>query len=466
MNLRALPVILILALAACRDDADRTRAEHADSYPAQLSEHSAALLDDRELDLETCIALALDNGLAVKSSDLARRLARIDRQTAFGAFLPHLELSFTHLDRRHAPTASLPGGAQQQMTDRSVSQFSASIQMPILVPQAFFLYRMFQEGEDIADLIAQRVRQQIALHVAGRFYACQASDRLTTVRSSAAQYAAEVHRQTVALHAAGLATAAAVAEAEALMAAEQHAVANLRRQRRDERAALLEAMGLHPLATISLAEAAPGPDRDLPPLEEAIVEALIARLELRVSDREVAASRHEVRMALVAWLPRLIGFASYDHTSDSRQRYRDNLSYGISGVLTVLDGWRNVHGYQAARMRQRQAFVRREEQTLAVIMEVLRAHQAVTVADEALALAVTALRAASQRHHETEAQWQAGLITAPQRLHSATALHAAQAQHILAGYRRDLAHLLFEDAIGMGATPEVPAHKGDHDDDT
>ena len=33
----AIVVSCVMALASCRDDANRTRAEHADSYPAQMA---------------------------------------------------------------------------------------------------------------------------------------------------------------------------------------------------------------------------------------------------------------------------------------------------------------------------------------------------------------------------------------------------------------------------------------------
>ncbi|MFW5750483.1 MAG: TolC family protein [Planctomycetota bacterium] len=437
-----------LCWAGCARDPQTVRREHAARFGRSMADATTALLTARApLDLDDCIEIALERSLEIRTADLRRRLAAIDRQSAFGSFLPKIELEFARSEFRYTPTAVVGSGVHQPTTDRATTTARISVQQPLFVPQAYFLYLMHRSGEDMAGLLAERTRQQIALHVAARYYRCLADAELIARHERTLERTRTLRWEIGAFVREGLGTSAEGAQADALFAAARLALADARRSHRLHQSELLEAMGLHPLAELTLCDQEPRAVT-IPALATAVERALLQRLELSLADRELAQRRHEVRAALVAWLPKILGFGALTLTSDSHQYHDDNVQAGISGVLTVLDGFRNVNAYRAARSRVRGAMIRREQRTLAIMREVLAARQAALQSEESLAVARQALDAARQRDAEMAARWREGLERASDRLAAAADLAEARTQAVMADYARRLALATLEDVQG------------------
>jgi outer membrane protein TolC len=452
---RALPwAALVLLLAGCSADYRRMREEQADRVLFDRAARSCQILAERgALDREACIALALDENLDLAAASIRERLATIDRQTAFGAFLPTIEVGF-NWHRSVKPVELATGGGYVQMSDQQSHALSFSVSQPLLVPQAFVAYQMFREGEDIAALVTARLRQQIAHLVTERYYAVLAAEeQLRQLTSDVAQLEV-LGGELVALAREGLIVASELEQARALLAAARLRVAEAQRHRRRQESLLLQAMGLDPLASLNL--------RPSPPLEppggdlaDQVLSALLNRLELQIADRELQLARQEARLALVSWLPKLLGFGSVDYTSDSHYRSAWNASYGIGAVLTVLDGFRSIGAYRGAKQQAAQIDLRRDQQALGIALEVQTARQQVISADELLAVVEGSLHAVQTTVAEGEAQWREGLLRPSERLSLHNALSQAQAQHLLASYQRQVAIATLIDVLG--AAPIDPA---------
>jgi outer membrane protein TolC len=85
---------------------------------------------------------------------------------------------------------------------------------------------------------------------------------------------------------------------------------------------------------------------------------------------------------------------------------------GLAGVVNLFNGFANIDNYKAAKERKKEALVEREQQTLAVIVQVIRAHEDLQSAQDQSALAAKALEVASRRLAETRSKWEQGLIDA------------------------------------------------------
>ena len=204
-------------------------------------------------------------------------------------------------------------------------------------------------------------------------------------------------------------------QVEALVLARRMELNHTGRSIRQAKADLLGAMGLSPLADIRLLKETPleAPDGTL---EDLVLQALLNNPQMHISDRAVEIQKDQARIAITNFLPSLVGFASFTHTSDSFVFDPDYWMSGLSGVLTVFNGFANINEYKAAREREREAMVQREEACLTVMLQVIKARLNCENAQEALALAEKSLTVAEGRLAEIEAQWQEGMVEPSERL--------------------------------------------------
>lgn len=438
----------VLLLAACSPDYRALRADHAARVVHDDLARSRDLLAERgALRLADCLAIALADNLDIALADLGQRLATIDRRSAFGNFLPVIDLQAGWQTSRF-PREAQAGGSWMQVADRSSFQASLGVQQPILVPQAFVLYQMQQQGEEIAALVAARTRQQIIHLVTARFYAALAAARQVELARQELERIDVLAAEIAAFQREGLVSDLAQAQAQAQRAAAGYVLAEAERSQRLAESQLLEAMGLHPLADLALADAAPlsRPEGDL---AELALQALTTRLELRIADQEWGLARQQARLALLSWLPNILGFGALDYSSDSYVRRSLNASLGLGAVVNLLDGLRTHHAVTRARSEQERVLLRRDQQALAIVLEVQEALQQVESAERLLEVSAAALAAAERAVQESEAHWREGLLRASERLASQSALSRARSQSLLAGYQREVALATLRDVLGL-----------------
>jgi outer membrane protein TolC len=450
-------VACLLPATACRRDYATMRSAQADRFLGEDLVRSQALLAGHQpLDLDGCVRLALTVSQAVQTADLASRLAEIDRQGAFSAFLPRLSVNVGHHGSFHGVEVGNPG-AWQVMSDQSVTRGSIDLVQPVFVPRAWFMYALFREGEDITRLAAERVRQQVALQVAAAYHRCLADEvRVNQLRADLAHLEVSL-REVEALVREGLATPAELAAYRAVADGARAAVPSMERVRADGRVELLQAMGLHPLAGIGeLAVPADDAPVDAVPVGQLVLEALRGRPELAIADRGIVSHQYEAHLALAAWLPDLVANGAITASSDSHLRFQWNANAGAVVVLSLLQGFEDVNAYRRAREREKQAYVRREQLCIAITIEVLRAHRAAADAEAACEVLAGARRAAEQEYAVGEARWREGLLTAGERLAALGRLQQVRLTESLAGHRLALARIVLADAAGRSPWRDAP----------
>ena len=439
-------VCLSAACGCARNTADR-RADHATRYVDELSARTAAVLStSSELTLDDCVRIALDNNLALKSKEINSRLAALERQAAFSAFLPTIELEADYVDSDHQQ-AVWTGSGYLPMSDKAVTRLAVTAAQPVFLPRAWLFYSMRKNSEDIARLVEERAREIVTLRVTSAYFACLSFDRATPALETAAAQARSLAGELRALEREGLVMRSDLARAEALLAAREAELASNRRAAVGARAALLNEMGLAPLAPVTLGEPAPLA-RDARELPDQILAAMRNRPELYAADRAVEASDTAVRAAIADFLPSLLLVGSYTSSTDGYLRYSDLWSGGVRGVLTVFDGFSNVARYRAARAGREEAYLRREEACVSVMLEVLYARLQSENASESARVAEARLAAAESALAEAEALAREDMVAQSARLDSLAERDAAQAQAAVARYREQVARATLADVIG------------------
>ena len=439
---------LLAVLAGCGTvDYTAMREDQAVAIGARLEAKTAERVSsDRPLTLEDCIGIAMENNLDVRLKDLEVRLAKLDRQAAFGNFLPLVELNSSY--SVSDPVQKIKaGGTYIQMSDRDYTYAGFSAQQPIFVPQAWLLYSMRRKGEDISDLLRQRTQQLIALQVTGEYFACLSGMESEDYLRQAVEEAETLLKETRAFEREGLATPAQRMQVETLLLYRRNALADNERNLRQAKADLLETMGLYPFAEFDLAVQTPYSTEERE-LADLVLEALLNRLELHVADRNIEIQKDETRMAIADFLPNLFGVGSLTYNSDSFLKYSSVWAGGVAGVLTVFDGFQNIQHYRAAREGEEEGFLKREQLCLTMMLEVLKARLQADRAEDQLALARQNLAALELREKEIQARWREGLIRLSEYLNVSTQRDEAKAQLLLARYRQQVALATLADVTG------------------
>jgi outer membrane protein len=449
MRARAGAVLAIVLLAGCASyDAEGVRREHVAEW-RDASDAVIAALPDRPLGLEDCIAIALERNLDLRSAEIERRLATLDRKISFAALLPRLEARSQWHAAEEQPTMRF-GSEDAPVSDRQVVESELVATMPILSPRSWLIHEAHRDGEAIGGLVRDRTRQSIVLAVTALYHEVVARDELRPSLVADLEQARVLLAEIRAFEEEGMTTPAAAARAEAVLLRRENALATNDRHRREGLAALLEAMGLPPHRNVRLARPEPDPEPDERPLEELVLAALVRRPELAIADREVAMREDEARAAVASILPDLSAFVSYGYTSDSFVGVSPALVGGIAGVLRLFDGFATGHRIDAAREREELARTRRERTALAVALEVVRAHLAVRSARDDREVAVAALRAAETVRREVDARWEEGLALPSERLDAGIAAERARAVTVTAAYREHVARAVLLDVTGAG----------------
>ncbi len=195
-------------------------------------------------------------------------------------------------------------------------------------------------------------------------------------------------------------------------------------------------------------------------LEERIAEALLNHPNLQIADRKVAIEQEKVKTAISNFLPTLLGFASWTDSSDSFLKYSEYWTGGLAATMTVFNGFANINEYKAARQRKQESFIEREQATLAVMLEVIRAHQSLQNARDQVALAQSVLDVASKRFTEIHQKWEEGFVGSPEMLEMTAERDRARMQAIRSRHQYQISIATLLNA--MGAT-RIDYEESSHD---
>ena len=446
-------MLFIALLSGCATDFNAMRTTHALEFSQTLEQKTKDLIPENgRLDLETCIEIALANNLDIRIADIKGRLAGLDRKIAFSYFLPHVDLQYTDLnnDKQQMRKAMTMYVAS---SDQDITQWVISGQLSVFNPSTWFLYNAYKKGEEIQQLVAERVRQAIRLQVTGLYIACLSHEATEEAIVSAVEQAETLVKEMAALFREGLILKSDLETARLFFASQENRLKENQRLRFESKARLMEAMGLSPLVDITLSGIS-ALFIEEGEISEQILDAMINRLELKISDRRVSLMEGTIKMAIAAFLPKIVLFGNYTNSSDSYLYYENILSYGISGILTLFDGFASIQRYKAAKQEHQQAMIQREQSCLKIMLEVINARNLLDRAKDQKVLLVMERDASVIALREVEAKWREGLVTASDRLSAVSRYTAAEANVNLTDYQYQVAVATMKDVMGLTGKEE------------
>ncbi len=423
---------LLLFLAGCNSfNGQEIRQEHAEAYPKQLKENTETVLAGRqELNLYDCMQIALENNLSVKSVEIQQRIAKLDKKVSFANFLPQVTLEYQKTWWDPQPQIRF-GGTGIAMHDKDVREVTWNIQMSIFNPATWFMYSMHTRGYEIAELVSDFTRQAITLQITAQYFQCISLANILVVIESQVDAAEAMEKELSAYREEGLVANWQANQGRALVLARRTELSQIRKSLRQAKAELLANMGLDPLSNIELELQMPlkAPEGSL---DELITDALLQHPNLAIADRQIEIEKEKVKLAISDFLPRLAGFASRVDTSDSHQVFTDYWLGGLNAAITVFNGFANLDRYEAAKERRKDAFIKREQATLTLMLQVIRASDQVQTAKEQVKLTAELNNVAAGHLAEVKQQYHQGLVQTSNMLRMIAEADEAQINYLQA----------------------------------
>lgn len=451
--LQVVTMLFAAMLSGCATDFNKMRTTHALEFSQTLEQKTKDLIPENgRLDLETCIEIALENNLDIKIADIKGRLAGLDRKIAFSYFLPHMDLQYTNLNNDEQQMRKAMN-MYVASSDQDITQWVISGQLAVFNPSTWFLYNAYKNGEEIQHLVAERVRQAIRLQVMGLYIACLSHEVSEKAIVSAVEQAETLVKEMEALFREGLILKSDLETARLFLASQENRLKENQRLRSESKARLLEAMGLSPLVDIILSDI-PAISIQEEEISEQIMEAMVNRLELKISDRRVSLMEGTIKMAIAAFLPKITLFGNYTNSSDSYLYYENILSYGISGILTIFDGFASIQRYKAAKQEHQQAMIQREQSCMKIMLEVINTRNLLDKVRDQKDLLVMERDISLIALREVEAKWREGLVTGSDKLSAVRRYIAAEANVNLANYQYQVAVATMKDVMGLTGKEE------------
>ena len=444
--------VSLLLISGCNSyNSKEVREQHADTYNVQLIEKTKEILNNNQpLNLEECIQTAMENSLALKETEIQERLAVLQKKVSFANFLPAVSLDYnkTWLDPQPMIKFGTTGIAMQ---DKEVREITWNIQLSIFNPATWCMYAMYTHGYEISKLVTEYTRQAIALQITVQYFQCLSLEQTTKVLESQLEAAKAVQAELMALGDEGVVSEWKVEQANALILARKTELQNIRNSLKQTKAELMSNMGLSPLAEISL-ETQMNFQAPEDSIEDLITEALLNHPSMAISDREVEIEREKIKAAVTAFIPNLFGFATRIDTSDSHQVFTNYWAGGLSAAVTLFDGFANVNYYKAAKELQKASLLRRNQATITLMIQVIRASDQVQIAQDRVKLAQQIEKASTMHLSEMQKQFKQGLIQTSDMLTMMAEAQNAEVQSLQARFQYQTCIAMLNNVMGNTKT--------------
>ena len=441
-------LVTAFTLTGCSSfDGRKVRREHAESYRQRFEQTNENVLSaKKQLGLSDCIRISLKNNLDIRVAEVQERIAKLDKKVAFSYFLPQVNLNYNYT--RWDPQPEIVTGATSQpMHDERIREITWQIQMSVFNPSTWFMYAMHTRGEEIAKLAADYTRQMIVLQVTTYYYYCLGLQEIEMVLDSRIRAAEELAEQLRNYQAEGLVFEWQSDQARVNLQTQKLQRLRVHQLLEQTKGQLLIVMGLSPLGSIDL-------DATLPitepqgTLEDMFTETLLNHPQLRIADRKIAIEREKVKIAISGFLPSLMGFANRVNTTDAFQKYSSYWMTGLSGVLTVFNGFANIYEYDAAKENVKKAALEREQATFSLMLEVFRAYQSLQLAQDSITIAENSFKVSSSKYDQVYQQWREGLVDASEMMSVLAEKDQAQMLRINSKFQRQLSIATLLNAMG------------------
>lgn len=452
-----LVALLVLGCATTPEDRARHAAAFRDDLQAETRAYFAT--NDAPLTLAQAIDLARTRSLKLTQRELEVQLAKVDRATAFSAFLPNVELAYGRTLMSGRATHLPMGLGALRTSGADFESAGLVISQPVFTPVAWTLFAESLYGVRIKDFVRARAQQLLDVQVAVCFYKAAVTARMVTAYELQLKSGEALTNRVTRLASEGYALAAERARAEARVAQDAYGLLQAQHARTKARQKLADILRFWPLAefevdgesilsAVAAVAASGGGAASETPLEELVWTALVNRKDLRAADETLALRKAQVIEALAGFLPNVIaggGGASLTLEDVALRGWAGSLA----GVWSVFGGFRTVQQYRAARATRAAEFRLNEDRMLAVVLSVADCWRSLQEAQVRATVAAKGAEAATLDHAEAVRRFDDGRETLSTVLDKVAVRDEAEVNLVSARYAAALSAIMLRQAVGL-----------------
>ena len=443
--------LVVGLLAGCKNPDAAYRESAAHAFETNLVAETARVLAETGgvLTFSNALELAHARSLKLAQQDFEAKLARINRATAFSAFLPTVGLSGMGLMARgHVDDLPYLGDLKDNRLRARAG--SLVVAQPVFTPVAWVMFAESQYGVRIKDIVRERAVQLLDVQVAALFYQTAVAERRVETAGRQLESALALTNRVTRLLSEGYATPADAARANARCVLAETSLASARDDAAAAREELAGLLHLWPLATFrvsgeSLLALPPLPEKRV---EEWVWEGLVSRKDLAAGDQTLELRKAQVIEALAGFLPNVVlgGGGASGSIEDVAIR---GWAGSLIGTWAIFEGFRTVQQYRAARAARETEFKLQEERMTAVVIAVAdswrqrRLVRQKAVAARAWAEAARLDHEAAVRRHED------GNETLSSVLDKLAVSEEAETKLAESAYGEAMADILLRQAVGI-----------------
>ncbi len=442
------------------------------------------------LTLDDCIEMALRNRSSIIAARGAENLAKWDKMTALGAFLPRVSAGYDYSKSKQTNATSetsvtrpitfdtltwagqVNGVDTTLLTlqpdstvtekvkydvrdqDRTNKGFSARASMDLINVPSWFNLAAASADKARAHLNVIGSEQDLILSVKSAYYLYLAAVQKVTVDTQAVERSKEQLKLIESKFELGSASKSDVLKQKVQAGNDRLALLSSQNAVTTTRAELAYTIGLDPTSDVRFSTDYTVREYD-GTLAQAMDVGLRAKPSLLAAEKSLDAARHRVKAQWSEYLPTLSGSASYsigDNTSGDTLTYTfssHNRSIGISLSWNIFDGFYRERNVAAAKINRNNAMAQLADERNYTMSTIQTAYLNIEQLKEQKSVAQENVDAANEDLKITQEKYNLGAATILDLLNAQVSLTTAQVSLISADFDLNLAIAKLENAMGQ-----------------
>jgi outer membrane protein len=414
-------------------------------------------LTEERLSLKDCIDTALKGQPTIRAAQENVRAGQARETQAASPYFPQITAS-TGYSESHAPL----GGAFGDSTTKS---YTTSLSMS----QTLYDFGKTGNAHDAAKLgtlslvrDAERVSQEVVLNVKQSYYALLAAKKLVEVARKTVEQTESHLKQAEAFFRTGSKPRYDVTRAEVEVNNAKLGLINAMNGVRIRTIALNNAIGIDPGRSTEIVEALPAVP-SLPTLEQAQIDALKNRPDMRKTEADIEAARSRVRAEQSNYLPTLSANAAYNWANGSTEMgpflgtmfkgdVQDSWNAGIMLTLPLFQGGLTKGRVGEARANLLALEAQRDAMKQSILLEVNQAFADLESAAARVEVMEKTLQKARENLDIAQGRYKAGVGPYIEVTDAQLSSVNAETDHIKALYDYHLAIAQLLKAMGQKST--------------
>lgn len=441
---------------------------------------SGSYVEAKELALDDCIELALQNRYSIIAARGAEDLAKANQRAALGAFLPRLRASYGYADSRErdrkqeddwplgiscmeelcgyqVPIFIETAQVREERTlgdlDRTSKSLSLSGSMQVGDLSQWFDYQAARAARQGAQLDVIESEQDLVYAVKMAYYAYLAAVQNVSVQEDAVKRSEEQLKLIESKYELGSASLSDVLKQKVLYGEDQLSLLSAQNAVTNTRAGLAYTIGVDPAGNVDFSTEFSTASYD-GSLENAIRFGVEHKPGLQSARKQERASVNALRARRADYLPvfSLFGGISWDEgssgfTATSTLSGRTS-TVGFEVTWNLFDGFARERALASAKVDKNNASAYRVDTRNLVVSEIKTAYLEIRQREKQKAVAEENVAAADEDMKITQEKYNLGAATILDLLNAQVSLKNAQVSLIGAGFDLNLAIALLENAMG------------------